>query len=156
VPDLRQRAVTANEKGCSTAYDDRLYLYDEEAIERVDTGRDIRTLRGAMRDGRLLYDRKGDRELVLWDIPSDTTTALRVNTAFHAATRRDNTWLFATWKRHDTDESGLVVVHPGGVAHVDPAQPMEGFTVTDTRMAWIEGAPGQQTLRLMTFEPLLL
>jgi len=154
---LPQRLVQGNYAGCSTAVEDHLYLYDEVTGTLTDTGRDIKYVRGVLSDGRVLFDDDAEgkaRELTLWDVTTDETQSLALNTGFGIEIRRDGDWMFATYPEGEAG-GGLVVVHPDGITHLSYPALIVGLVANEEAVAYVVRHEDGDTLNVVSFESLI-
>jgi hypothetical protein len=154
---VEQRLLRGNEAGCSAAFAlDRLYLMDEDTLTLTDSGRDVVSVRGALSEGRVVYERDADGvdELVMWDVNTGETTALAFDPSFDMHIARGGEWFFAGYAQSDELDS-LVVVHPGGVTHLNEAPSLHDFAGTEDHLAMIFNVEGGQQLRITSFEDMV-
>ena len=152
LPDSKLRLLAANLKGCATSSPNQLYLYDEETLEVTNTGREAKYLRGVMSGPRVLYDAddEGGRLLTLWDLATDETTELVLNSNFHSAIRRAGTWAFIP---HNGNQE-LLVIHPGGMVNHAPNAVIKQLVATDEIVVMVQSEGGADTLVIGDYETL--
>lgn len=136
------------------------YLYDEESLQLTDTGiTGLKYLRAVLSGGRFTVDRDagtGARELVLWEPGAATVTPLALETSFHDHVRRDGEWYVATYPYQGGDaSSSLVVLHPGGVAHVPLGAPLGSLLVGEDLVALVLREPPADRLVVTSLDALV-
>ncbi len=151
------RLLVGGETGCSTPFEERVYLYDQPTMELIDTGVDVQHLRCILSGERVVYDRHhpDGRELVLWNMAEDTFTPLAIQAAFFDGVRRGDAWMLAHYPT--VTGTGFVVVHPGGVTYTATAEgPISGaLVVGEDLVAYVEETASGDALRVTSLDDMV-